>query len=83
MTQTEQPRSGALTLFLAFLGGALAGGAAALVLAPRSGPETRRRIAGAVDHGKELASRVPQAVRDASSAAQSAFTASLKESAEH
>jgi len=81
MTQTENPRNGGLMLFLAFLGGALVGGAAAVVFAPQSGQETRRRIGGAVDHTKEIASRMPQAVRDASSAAQSAFAAAMKESA--
>lgn len=81
MTQIDQPRNGALTLFFAFVGGALVGGAAAALLAPRSGAETRRLINGAVDYTKELASRTPQAIRAASSAAQAAFTAALKESA--
>jgi len=81
MTQVEHPRSGGLTLFLAFAGGALVGGAAAVLFAARSGAETRRRIAGAVDDTKEFASRMPQAIRDASSAAQTAFAAALKESA--
>jgi gas vesicle protein len=80
-TEMENPRSGALTLFLAFVGGALVGGTAALLLAPRTGAETRRRITGAVDETKEVASRVPNAVRQASSAAQAAFTAALKEGA--
>ena len=64
MTQTEHPRNGALTLFLAFVGGALVGGAAAVLFAPRSGAETRQRITGAVDDTKEVASRVPQQVVD-------------------
>jgi gas vesicle protein len=81
MTQTEHPRNGALTLFLAFVGGALIGGTAAVLFAPRSGAETRRRITGAVDETKEVASRMPQAIREASSAAQAAFAASLKDSA--
>lgn len=86
MTQTEQPqvdhpRSGGLTLLLAFAGGALLGGAAAMLFAPRSGAETRRRIAGAVDGGREVAARMPHAIREASGAAQAAFTAALKESA--
>jgi gas vesicle protein len=67
-------------LFLAFAGGALVGGAAALLLAPRSGVETRRRITGAVHDAKGVTSRVPQAIREASSAAQAAFAAVLKES---
>lgn len=81
MTQAEHPRSGGFTLFLAFAGGALVGGAAAALFAARSGAETRRRIAGAVDDTKAFAARMPRAIRDASSAAQTAFAAALKESA--
>jgi gas vesicle protein len=86
MTQTEHPqmehpRNGGLTLFLAFAGGALAGGVAAMLFAPRSGAETRRRITGAMGDTKELASRMPQAIREASSAAQAAFAAAMNESA--
>ena len=80
MTQTEHPRNGGLMLFLAFAGGALVGGAAALLLAPRSGAETRRRISGAAHDTKEAATRMPQAIREATSAAQAAFVAALKES---
>ncbi len=81
MTQTENPRNGVLALFLAFVGGALAGGVAALLFAPASGAETRRRITGAVDDTKAGASRMSQAIREASSAAQAAFTAARKEGA--
>jgi gas vesicle protein len=82
MTQTEtvHPRSGGIALLFAFVGGALVGGTAALLLAPRSGAETRRRIAGVVEDTKEVASRMPGAIRQASSAAQAAFTSALKES---
>ncbi len=80
-TETEHPRSRGLTLFLAFVGGALIGGTAVLLLAPRSGAETRRRITGTAKGTKEVASRMPGAIRQASSAAQIAFTAALKESA--
>lgn len=79
--QTDHPRGGGLSLFLAFVGGALVGGTAALLLAPRSGVETRRRITGAAVDTREVASRMPGAIREASSAAQAAFTAALKESA--
>jgi gas vesicle protein len=83
MSTTEHTRSnGGLALALAFLGGALVGGAAAILLAPASGAETRRRIAGASGDAKDFAARVPQALRQASSAAQVAFASSLKESAE-
>jgi gas vesicle protein len=81
MTHTEHSRSGGLSLFLAFVGGALVGGAAAVLFAPRSGAETRRRITGAVDDTKEIASRVPKAIREASSAVQDAFAAAMKGSA--
>lgn len=81
MTQIEHPRNGGLTLFLAFVGGALVGGAAAMLFAPRSGAETRRRISGAVDETKDVASRMPQAIREASTAAQAAFAAALKKGA--
>jgi gas vesicle protein len=81
MTQTEHPRNGGITLLLAFVGGALIGASAAVLFTPRSGVETRRRITGAVDDTKEAASRMPKAIREASSAAQAAFAAALKESA--
>ncbi len=79
MTQPEQPRSGGFMLFLAFMGGAVVGGAAALLLAPHSGATTRRRLAGAVEDGKDAVSRVPQAIRDATVAAQQAFTEALEQ----
>lgn len=79
MTHHEAHASnGGFTLFLTFVGGALAGGIAAALLTPRSGPEMRRRIGGAVGETTEVAARVPQALRDASSAAQEAFTAAMK-----
>jgi len=78
MTQREDTGSGGLTLFLTFLGGALIGGVAAALFTPRSGAEMRKRIASAAGDTQEAASRVPQAIRDASSAAQHAFTAALK-----
>jgi len=79
MTHTEQHGSNGVSMFLAFLGGTLIGGTAALLLAPRSGAETRKRITGAVDDAKEAAARMPHAMREASSAAQGAFVKSMKE----
>jgi len=80
VTQTEKPRIGGLTLFLTFIGGALVGGTVAVLLAPRSGAETRRLIAGTVDDTKDVASRIPQAIHEAVGAAQAAFAAALKKS---
>jgi gas vesicle protein len=79
MTQSEYPRNGSFSLFLAFLGGALVGGVAAMLLAPHSGSETRRRIAGAVGDAKLFASRTPEAFREASSAAKGAFVTAMKD----
>ena len=78
MTQPEQSGSGGLTLLLTFLGGALAGGVAAMLLTPRSGADTRKRLLGAANDTRELAGRVPQAVREASAAAQEAFAGAMK-----
>jgi gas vesicle protein len=80
MTETREPRNVGLMLFFAFVGGAVVGGTAAVLLAPCSGAETRRRLTGAARGSKELGSRVPQALRDASTAAQAAFAAAMKES---
>jgi gas vesicle protein len=81
MIESERPRSGALMLCLAFAGGALAGAAAAVLLAPCSGAETRLRIAGALHGDRDVASRMRLALREASDAAQAAFTAAMKASA--
>jgi gas vesicle protein len=81
MRYEEQHHHGGSSPFLAFLGGVLVGGIVAVLYAPRSGAETRRRILGAVEETKGLATRVPEAIREASSAAQGAYKASMKESA--
>lgn len=57
------------TIVLATLGGAAVGAAVALLLAPKSGRETRRQIADYVDHAKDAVSRVPEALRKGSNAA--------------
>ena len=66
-------RYGTGTVFLAVLGGAAVGAVAALLLAPRSGRETRSQIVGYVDTAKETLARVPGALRVASEAAQEAM----------
>ena len=61
-------------VLLAFLGGAAAGAAAGLLLAPRSGAETRRAIADRTRSGADKARRLPGAVRSAAGAAREAFS---------
>jgi len=68
-----------LGVLAAFLGGALAGTVATLLLAPRSGAETRRKIAETAERSKETVERVGIAAREAAVAAQAAFTTKLHE----
>jgi len=78
---SENAGFGAGGIFLAFLGGALAGTAAALLLAPRSGAETRATIGDAVGQTGDRVRRARMAAREAASAAKEAFTESMR--AEH
>lgn len=66
---------GAGALFLAFLGGAMAGAAAALLTAPQSGAQSRARLREIASRPKVLMNRVPDAVVDAADA----FTDALKD----
>lgn len=75
--ETRRERGG-FGLLLAFLGGAVVGGAVAMLLAPRSGPEIRRKIAEMAEQGKGKAERVPVAVREARHAAATAFAQAMK-----
>ncbi len=80
MTQRERGGSDGWTLFLAFLGGALVGGAAGVLLAPASGAETRRRIREALGGGAGgRGERLPRAIRRAASAGQEAFARALRQ----
>jgi gas vesicle protein len=75
---SETTGIGAGGLFLAFLGGALAGTAAALLLAPRSGAETRANIGEAVSQTGEQVRRARMAAREAAAAAREAFTTAMQ-----
>lgn len=69
--------SSAGSAFTGFIIGALAGGVAALLLAPRSGADTRARLRRVAEDSRDRAERLPVAVRDATEAAVEAFTDSL------
>jgi gas vesicle protein len=69
---------GAGGVILAFLAGAAIGGVAALLLAPRSGEQTRKRLLEFSEDAKEKVGRVPTALRDAEKAAVGTFTDALK-----
>ncbi|HZY03361.1 MAG TPA: YtxH domain-containing protein [Anaeromyxobacteraceae bacterium] len=79
MNEEVRTGRGLGSLLLAFLGGTVVGGAAALLLAPRSGEQTRRRIVEMAEEGKQKAERVPVAVREASHAATAAFEKAMKQ----
>lgn len=65
-------------LFLAMVGGAAAGAAAAYLTAPRAGIETRRRIQAVADDARGTVDRVPLALRKATEAARDAFNETLR-----
>ncbi len=71
--------NGAMGIAFAFLGGALAGAGAALLLAPRSGEETRKRIGDAVHHSGDQVARARADAAEAASAARAAFTEAMRE----
>ncbi|MCC7196085.1 MAG: YtxH domain-containing protein [Gemmatimonadaceae bacterium] len=68
-------------LLLAAAAGAAVGAIAALLLAPRSGRETRERIAGLVDGAKARAENLPLAVRAGAAAAREAFVEAMDKQA--
>jgi len=60
-------------IFLAALGGALAGSVAALLLAPKSGAQTRADLAETAGQAGERVRRARLAAREAATAAREAF----------
>lgn len=71
------------TVLFAFLAGAAGGAVVALLVAPRSGAETRASLAEFGSNIARVAGRVPSAVRNvydsASSAAVTAFSDSIRD----
>jgi gas vesicle protein len=66
-------------LLLAAFGGAVAGAAAALLLAPRSGRETRAQLSEFVNNTKDKARHVSPAVKAGATAARKAFVEAMHE----
>jgi len=62
---TDKSGYSGLGIFFAFLGGAVAGAATALLLAPASGEETREKLLDYANQGKDKVSRMPKAIASA------------------
>jgi gas vesicle protein len=69
---------GAGGVALMFLAGALAGAAASLLMAPKSGAETRERIGDAIGQTGDQVRRARMAARAAASAAREAFSEAMR-----
>ena len=61
-------------IILAALGGALAGATVALLVAPKSGRETRHQLDGYMIAGREKVALIPEAFRNAGNAAMETMT---------
>lgn len=74
-------RSGysSVDMLIAVLGGAAVGAAATLLLAPRSGRETRERLSEFVNNSKDKARHLPPAVKAGATAARKAFAEAMHE----
>jgi len=67
------------SIILAVLGGALVGATVALLVAPKSGRDTRRQLGGYYETAKDKVSRVPEALRSAGHAAKEAMAEAMTE----
>lgn len=80
MTELEtRTRPSTLGILAGFLAGAAVGTIATLLLAPRSGADTRRRILDGAERSRDTLERMASAAREGASAARSAFTAAMSE----
>jgi gas vesicle protein len=75
MTEESKKGFGAAGVIATFVGGAICGGVAALLLAPKSGKETRRMIGETIERQKDRVTRLGTAARDAKEAFAEAMTA--------
>ena len=78
MREERADGTGAGGVLLAFVAGALAGAAVALLLAPRSGLETRARLGDAAGQAGDRARRARDAAQAAVAAAEKAFRDALR-----
>ena len=69
-------------VFVAFLGGAAAGAAAALLIAPKSGQEARKYVFDYLSEGKEKLEKVPEALKAASEVARQSIENLVKKDEE-
>ncbi len=75
MTEAETRTGfGPLGVVAAAVGGAVAGSVAALLLAPRSGRETRKLIGNVVERQKDKVARLGIAAKEAGTAAKDTFS---------
>jgi gas vesicle protein len=83
--ETRTSRTSTLGILAGFLAGAAIGTIATLLLAPRSGAETRRRILDRAERSRDTLERMASAAREGASAAQTAFTTAMhgEEAAHH
>ncbi len=78
MTELEtRTRTSMLGVIAGFVGGAIVGTVATLLLAPRSGAETRRRILDRAERSRETLERMATAAREGATAARTAFDAAM------
>lgn len=73
---------GTFGVFLAFLGGAVAGAATALLFAPSPGDETRRQIKHMANRAKERVKKAPGQLREAANVAQERIGAAYEGASE-
>ena len=74
MDDNETNKYNAGHIVIAAIGGVLAGAAAAILVAPRSGRETRRQLDGYLQAIKDKSSRIPGALRSAGNAAKDSLS---------
>jgi gas vesicle protein len=71
MAMQEHSGSAVRTIALAFIGGAILGGAAGLLLAPKTGRETRKEL-------KQYANKVSKEVTDVAQRTKAGFEAAVE-----